>query len=113
MQYQRTPVYFLVGDTTAEPGFDATFHRLISLYAALEYCEPNELESRAKYIRNKIGTPPDTDKGIKGWGLEGALCEHYSRRSEDQRVSFKLRSEDYGELGMHTNMSAHPFRALD
>lgn len=38
IEYQPGADYFLVTDTSKEPGFNADFHRLVSLYAARDYC---------------------------------------------------------------------------
>lgn len=108
---QRVPDYFVVGDTTQAPGFDAFYHRLISLYAALEYCEVNGLSDKVVYIKAKIGNPPDDDRGIKGTGLEGTLCESYTNRSEDQKISLRVSGNDYGQ-NSGFQMSRNPFKAL-
>lgn len=83
LQFQRGASFFDNSDTSKKPGFAAQFHRLISLYAALDYCDIH-LPDQAKKIRARIGNPPDTDLGIKGSGLEGDLAAFYSDRDRDQ-----------------------------
>src|ERR1035437_7838382 len=39
VQFQRGASYFATTDTTKVPGFAAQFHRLISLYCALDFCQ--------------------------------------------------------------------------
>lgn len=101
VQYQRGPSYFVPGDTTKTPGFASTFHRLISLYSALDYCEANDLESRAAKIRNKIGYPPEGDR--PGAGLEGELVVHYSQRNEDEQPTISFQQSDYGQSALGNN----------
>lgn len=97
IQYQRGASYFVFDDTTKTPGFATQFHRLISLYGALDYCNINDLDKRAAKILKMIGNPPDTDQGIKGSGMEGELVAHYSHRDTDQKVGLRTRTEDYGQ----------------
>ena len=96
VQFQRGASFFLFDDTTKEPGFATDFHRLISLYGALDYCEINDLDRRAQKIRLKIGNPPMD--GIPGSGMEGELAAHYARRDTDQKVGLRVRREDYGQF---------------
>ena len=85
VQLQRGSDHFVVGDTTKEPGFAPQFHRLVSLYAALDYTEPNDLDARSKVIRNRIEP------------LEAELMEFYARRDNDEVPNLGLRQEDYGQ----------------
>lgn len=106
VQHQRGPSYFTPTDTTKTPGFASHFHRLISLYAALDYCEVNDLSKRAASIRNKIGFPPTGNN--PGAGLEGELCTHYSERNEDEQPTISFAKEDYGQsmLGNDSRVSS-------
>lgn len=98
IQFQRASAdYFTPSDTTQEPGFAPQFHRLISLYAALDYTEPNELEGRSRTIRNRIQS------------LEGELIDHYSQRDADQVHSLRMRKEDYGDSALGETKSLHGF----
>lgn len=73
VQFERDADYFTTTDTTKEPGFASTFHRLISLYTALDYTEPNELEARSRKIQKRIDR------------MEAELVEFYSDRDRDEQ----------------------------
>lgn len=88
IQFQRGASYFATTDTTKTPGFATHFHRLISLYAALDYCEVNSLDKRASKIRANIQT------------MEAELIQHYSSRDADAKVYLKIQNEDYGQIGL-------------
>ena len=89
--YQRNIQYFTTSDTTAEPGFAPSFHRLVSLYAARDYCAANGLTSRLQILDNEINK------------MEAGLVEFYSMRTEDKQDRITLRNEDYGaSSGMTT-----------
>lgn len=85
LQFQRGFSYFIYTDTTKVPGFATPYHRLISLYCALDYCEANELDKRAIRCQNKINA------------LEAELIEHYSRRERDVQPTISIQKEDYGQ----------------
>lgn len=72
VQFERDADYFETTDTDKEPGFASPFHRLVSLYAALDYTEPNELEARSRKIRARIEQ------------MEAELVEFYSDRDRDE-----------------------------
>lgn len=88
VQFQRVASYFTTDDTTKEPGFAPQFHRLIPLYAALDYCETNGMDAQSARIRNRIER------------MEVELVEFYSSRDYDKphRISFK--QEDWGQQMM-------------
>jgi len=86
IQSQRGASYFIVTDTTKSPGFATQFHRLISLYGALDYCESNELDRKAQKIQTKISS------------LETELVEFYSGRDTDQKIGLRTKREDYGQI---------------
>lgn len=107
IQYQRGASYFATTDTTKAPGFATQFHRLISLYGALDYCEVNDLDSRAAKIRLKIGSAPsDRDPGS---GMERELAEFYSMRNPDDRPSISIQKEDYGQSALGMGGNSNPF----
>ncbi len=97
VQFQRGPSYFASTDTTKTPGFAAQFHRLISMRAALDYCEVNDLDNRAAKLRDKLGAPP-TD-GFPGAGMELEFFNFYATRNVDDRPTITVTQEDYGQLG--------------
>ncbi len=71
IQYQRPAVYFDADSDAVEPGFAPQFHRLISLYAALDYCDIH-LPDQAQKIRARIEA------------LETELVDFYGDRDRDQ-----------------------------
>jgi hypothetical protein len=81
---QKNVSYFTTSDTTKEPGFVATFHQLLSLGAAHDYCAVNDMPKRMLTIEKKI---------VK---LEAGLGIFYSQRSRDERVRMSPRKENYG-----------------
>jgi len=101
VQFQGDADLFAFDDTTKQPGFASQFHRLISLYGALDYCEQNDLEKRVGKILLKIGTP-QLD-GARGTGMEGELMAHYSDRDTDQKVGLRTRREDFGQNYSNSN----------
>lgn len=86
VQFQRGGSYFVVGDTTKEPGFARQFHRLISLYPALDYADTNNLDKLAAKIQLKITK------------LENELLAFYSDRANDKQPHISMEDDDYGEL---------------
>lgn len=90
VQFERDADYFETDDTDKAPGFASPFHRLISLYAALDYTEPNELEARSRKIRARIEK------------MEAELVEFYSDRDRDDMPHMSTEgNKDYavGEFG--------------
>ena len=98
VQFQRGASYFATTDTTKTPGFATHFHRLVSLYAALDYCETNDFDKRAAKIRANIQT------------VEAELVQHYSSRDLDAKISLKIQNEDYGQIGLSQDgrLSSNP-----
>lgn len=86
--FQRGPSYFTYTDTTKTPGFATDFHRLISLYAAEDYCATNTLNNRLAMIREQIAK------------MEAELILHYEQRDDDAQPNLTLEKEDYGQLAM-------------
>ena len=91
VQFQRGANYFAYDDTTKTPGFASQFHGLVSLYAALPYCEVNDLEKRAMKIRARIQE------------MEASLVDFYSSRDADTKINFSIRRENYGEDNAYSN----------
>jgi len=85
VQFQRGASYFVPSDTTKSPGFASHLHRLISLYAARDYCLVNEKSKRVAVINIEIKS------------LEAELVEFYSSRFRDSKVSMRAEREDYGQ----------------
>lgn len=97
VQFQRGADYFVVADTTKVPGFASQFHRLISMYAALDYLERNGgAGGRVEALRNRIGRPPNPEAGDTGFGMEAELVSFYSQRESDVPPNLGLQGTDYG-----------------
>ena len=89
VQFQRGASYFTTSDTTKTPGFAVQFHRLISLYAALDYTDRNSMDRQSIKIRERIKE------------MREDLMDYYATRDHDSNPSLRVRKEDYGasELG--------------
>lgn len=85
VQFQQEMEYFETTDTTKEPGFASPFHRLVSLYTALDFTEPNDLESRTQKIRGRIQA------------MELELERFYQDRDYDTPPNIGVAKEDYGQ----------------
>jgi hypothetical protein len=96
VQFQRPSDYFVVGDTSKEPGFASVFHRLISLYPALDYTEIHSMDAQSAKIRNRIEK------------MEAELVEFYSSRDYDKQHSLSLRKEDYGGHALSGTIQDNP-----
>lgn len=108
VQYQRGASYFVYTDTTKTPGFASPFHRLISYYGALDYCQMNYLPERATFIQQRIGTPPDLENRQPGSGMEKELVDFYSRRDGDMKITLAPQREDYGQRGLEPGAGSYP-----
>lgn len=98
VQFQRGGSYFATGDTTKEPGFASSFHEIIALGAALDFCDINGKEKQAEAIRARLGTEPiGSDEGS---GFLAALATHYRTRDYDrpQTISLKQSNRSTGLL---------------
>ena len=95
--YQRSPSYFVAADTTKVPGFAAPFHRLLSIGAAIDYAIVHQ---PAKVVKLQ----EEYDK------LQNRLVTFYSNRSGDEKVSFRLKQEDYGQGSESDSFSDVTFR---
>lgn len=105
VQFERDADYFETDDTTKAPGFASTFHRLISLYTALDYTEPNELEARSRKISKRIER------------MEAELVEFYSDRDRDEQPFMQTEGnreyavDSYGAPWFgETNFRGWPYR---
>ncbi len=82
IEYQRGSNYFSVTDETKEPGFDPQFHRLVSLYAALDYAGAKGKNDRIPLIMTKIGE------------MERDIEHYYRDRDVDDRPKMTLAGTD-------------------
>jgi len=88
IQFQRGASYFTISDTTKQPGFASDFHRLVSLYASLDYLTVNGMIQRATMVQNRITA------------MEQELLERYSQRSGDETPRVSFSKNDYGESAL-------------
>lgn len=107
VQFQRGSSYFVYTDTTKTPGFDANFHRLISLHAAVDWCDLYSPQ-RSPALRSRIGSPPDLMNNEAGSGMEKELVDFYSRRDGDASVTLIPRRDDYGQIGLSNAPTGSP-----
>jgi len=84
IHFQRNVDYFTSDDSSKKPGFAEPFHRLLSLYAAYDWCLANNLGGRMGILTNEIAK------------MEVALIEYYSSRSRDEKPRIRLKKENYG-----------------
>ena len=78
--FQRKMDYFVVGDTTKEPGFANHLHKYIPLYNAYVYACAKELPKQAsleKRLRFYVGNK------LEGGNDGGAITKFYSYREQD------------------------------
>lgn len=78
--FQREPRYFSDSDTTAEPGFPRTHHRLLSMKASLDYALANNDEQKVGILNAKVRD------------MEQSLVELLSKREKDERKSITMHS---------------------
>ena len=82
--FQRNVTYFTTTDTTKEPGFAAPFHRILSVGAAYDYCLANGMPDKMKSLEKEIAK------------IESGLITFYSQRDRDEKVTMRLKKENYG-----------------
>ena len=80
--FLREPDYFTSSDTTQEPGFPSTFHRILSLGAAYDYALAKGLPM-LNHLQAQIS---DLQKG---------LVSFYGKKSRDKRSRLNIIPEDY------------------
>lgn len=84
--FTRPPVAFVAGDTSAQPGFNPLFHKLIPLWVAYDYAMANGLKN-ANQIMVEIVR------------MEDELEKFYGERSRDERPGMRV-STNGGYGGM-------------
>lgn len=78
LYFQRGSSYFDITDTTKEPGFASTFHRLVERWACYDYALNRQIPI-AKALRDEITI------------LEQELQDHYNARQPDDPIQFRIR----------------------
>jgi len=82
IEFFREPTEFTTSDTTAEPGFDEPFHRMLSLGASLDYC-----------VRQSLPQKNDLAALLKDY--EERLRLYYGRKDQDTNPQLKPADTDY------------------
>ena len=80
--FQRNPTIFTNADAASSPGFDAQFHRILSLGAALDWAI-------------KKGLPSVKALAEKKADLESRLMEHYAKRNREVRPKIRAPHINY------------------
>lgn len=76
--FQRPPSYFVAGDTTKQPGFNALYHDLIPLWVAYNYALANSLPNTNQLM-------------IEIQRKEDALMSDYAAKSRDESLQLRTR----------------------
>lgn len=98
--FQRDASYFATTDTTKIPGFAASFHRILSFGAALDYAIANGLSSKVNILNPLIQK------------MEQDLQTFYSSRSRDESARIVPRKEDYGAGDGMSNYQSNSDKAV-
>jgi hypothetical protein len=88
--YQKDLVELL--ETSDAPNLPEPFKRLLSVGAAMDFCESNEMWTKAKKLSNRIYGDPTVknDDGIKG-----ELKKHFSNRSARNNAVLESIQENF------------------
>lgn len=85
LYFTRGPVAFVSGDTTAQPGFNSLFHKLVPLWAAYDYAIANGLKNKDNIF-------------IEIQRMEAEMVNFFGSRSRDERPGMRYNgiSKDSG-----------------
>lgn len=75
--YQREPNYFLSSDTTKQPGFVSTLHRIVPMLACYDYAIANNLTDKINILGAELARKD----------LE--IRKFYGRRNKDEKIVLK------------------------
>jgi len=81
--FSRDVDQFTPADTTQQPGFKNTFHRLISLGAALDYANANEMDEKITILVASISE------------AKQELQNYYGKRNEERPVAMKVKDRSF------------------
>lgn len=81
--FKRNPSYFATTDTTKQPGFARTYHKLLSYYAAIDYCIANSLEKKLAVLYGEAAK------------MEKNMQDYFASRAKDAKISFRTARESY------------------
>jgi hypothetical protein len=76
--FQRPPHYFIVSDTTAVPGFNSLYHRLVATIASRDYAVFKQLS-----VASALGTLVQQQ--------EDSLVENYTLRNKDEHIKLSAK----------------------
>lgn len=82
LYFQRPPSYFVLGDTTKQPGFNSLYHELIPLWIAYNFAIANGKENGTaiyKQIQDK----------------EEAMIADYALRGKDDHIRMRRRPQSF------------------
>jgi hypothetical protein len=82
LHYQRPGKYFVTTDTTATPGFPSPFHRMIALYASLDYARSNVMVEKVNILTEEVAR--ETDK----------LKRLFQKRNKDSRPTITMKTNN-------------------
>lgn len=82
IEFQREPIEFATSDTTATPGIDKPFHRMLSLGAAFDYALSKDM-------------PRQQTLASLAADLEERLIRHYSKKDDDRELILKPNYVNY------------------
>ena len=80
--FQRPPSYFTTASTTAVPGFNSLYHRLVALYAARDYAVARGLKQKNDLAQLVLVE-------------EQKLQDDYSLRNKDEKLGLKVRKYNF------------------
>ena len=80
--YQRSPSYFVSGDTTKIPGFPSIFHRYLSLGASLDYAVKKQLPQKED-LKQQLAV------------MEESLKTFLTHRNKDERLGLTARTGNF------------------
>ena len=83
--YQRNVTHFVVGDTTAVPGFAENFHKILAYGAALEYAIAHSMVGKINILMPLIQK------------MEADITDFYGMRNHDEKMRMSVEREDYGQ----------------
>jgi len=87
--YLSRTVDEFTGSSGETPGFDRTFHRLLSYGAALDYCRANELASKEVNLRRTVYG------GGTSEGLKQKFARFISTRNKEFKQRMSPRNQNY------------------
>lgn len=79
--FKRNPSYFESTDTTKQPGFAKTYHKLLSYYAAIDFCIANSMTKKLQVLYAEVQR------------MEKNMQDYFASRAKDAKVSFRVAKE--------------------